>query len=154
MFGGGGGPAGLFEWIVKREDLYFATWLVRDVLERSYDYEGAVSELSTRPLIAPCYFIVSGTEHNQGHLITRGRNETIQPLQLNLEDDRWYLLETNYDHWEKPFFLGKLFQAFDIWSVFQFGVLLQWILQWLIYFTDEDQNLWYVKMRYSWSKHF
>ena len=102
-----GGIHGLFDWLVKNENLYFATWLVRDVLEASYTYDGAINALSTRGLIAPCYFIVSGVQHNEGHLITRGINETLQPLQLNLEEDRWYLLETNYDHWKKPFFLGN-----------------------------------------------
>lgn len=107
VFGGGGGPAGLFDWIVKQEDLYFATWLVRDVLEANYTYDEAINELSTRGLIAPCYYIVSGVEHNQGHLITRSHNDSLQPVMLNLEEDRWYLLQTNYDHWNNPPFFDN-----------------------------------------------
>jgi len=102
-----GGFVGLYEWIVKHEDLYFPTWLARDVLTDNHTYDEALDILQNRAILAPCYYIVSGVEHNQGHLITRGLNESLYPLQLNAEEGRWYLLETNYDHWKKPFFLDN-----------------------------------------------
>ena len=34
-----GGFVGLFEWIVKHEDLYFPTWLARDILTGNYTYQ-------------------------------------------------------------------------------------------------------------------
>lgn len=102
-----GGFVGLFDWIIKRSDNYFATWLVRDIMQGNYTYEEAINQLQTQDLIAPCYYIVSGVEHNQGILITRALNESLQPLELNVEEGRWYLLETNYDHWKKPFILDN-----------------------------------------------
>ncbi len=111
-----GGFVGLFDWIVKHEDLYFATWLARDILNGNYSYEEVIHQLSTRPLLAPCYYIVSGVEHNQGIIITRGLNESLYPLQMNTEQGRWYLLETNYDHWKKPFFIVYYFLNFYWWN--------------------------------------
>ena len=38
-------------------------------------------------------------------MITRSRAGAVDTWQLGKEGAQWYLLETNYDHWEKPFVL-------------------------------------------------
>jgi acid ceramidase len=102
-----GGPVGLLEWFLGHKDLKFATWVLRDTLAGDYTYETAIDVLQTTPLISPCYYIVSGVNHNEGMIITRSHTESLEPLSLDVEAGRWYLLETNYDHWKRPFILDN-----------------------------------------------
>jgi len=62
------------------------------------------------PLICPAYVIVGGPEVAQGAVLTMGPNNTLEnywdiPHALPANDTNqvpWYVLETNYDHWEEP----------------------------------------------------
>ena len=76
------------------------SFLIRDVIEKANDFKQAVEMFSTSPLIAPCYLIVAGTEPREGVVITRGRKEAVDLWWLKPEQGRWYLVETNYDHWK------------------------------------------------------
>ena len=49
-------------------------WLYRDVLIECETYECAFDKLSKENLIAPVYFIIAGTQPNQGAIITRDRS--------------------------------------------------------------------------------
>ena len=51
-----GGFVGLYEWIVKHEDLYFPTWLARDILTENHTYDEALNTLQTRAILAPCSY--------------------------------------------------------------------------------------------------
>ena len=74
--------------------------LLRKTLMEADNYEEAVQMLSTAPLIAPVYYIIAGLGPNEGALLSRDRQKSIQPLFL--DNSTWYLLQTNYDHWEQP----------------------------------------------------
>ena len=76
---------------------------IRDLLEDdSVDFEKAVTRLSTIELITPSYIILGGLKDNQGAVITRDRKKFIDIWWLNGTDNRWFLVETNYDHWNEP----------------------------------------------------
>lgn len=76
---------------------------IRDVLgNEDFDYEDALVFLADKPLIAPCYLIIAGTEPWQGAVITRDRIAVLDMWKIGANDSRWYLVETNYDHWEAP----------------------------------------------------
>ena len=78
-------------------------FLIRDVLaDPNSDFETAVETLSTTPLIAPCYLIVGGTQPGQGVVITRDRTAAVDVMKLDANHGQWYVLETNYDHWDPP----------------------------------------------------
>ena len=77
-------------------------FLIRDVFETANSFQQAVDMFSTGPLIAPCYFIVGGTQPAEGVVITRGRWNAVDLWWLKPGKGRWYLLETNYDHWTSP----------------------------------------------------
>ena len=77
-------------------------FLTRDVFETANSFQQAVDMFSTGPLIDPCYFIVGGTQPGEGIVITRGRWNAIDLWWLKPRQGRWYLLETNYDHWTSP----------------------------------------------------
>jgi hypothetical protein len=84
--------------------------VVREMMETAETFADAVAGLSSRPVIAPVYYIVSGVSGNDGAVITRDRYHNKQaPLITTSRDSAanvwylnstvWYLVETNYDHW-------------------------------------------------------
>ena len=76
---------------------------IRDaVADKSMDFESAVIFLADKPLIAPSYLIVGGTKPREGVVITRDRIAALDMWRLDSEHGRWFLVETNYDHWLPP----------------------------------------------------
>lgn len=100
-----GGYIGILEWIFGNKDGMWTGFLTRRVLENSTSYEDAKDQLSQTKLLAPVYFILGGNRTGQGCVITRTRTNTLDIWELDLMLGRWYVLETNYDHWDKPMFL-------------------------------------------------
>uniref|UniRef100_A0A7N6AHY9 Acid ceramidase n=1 Tax=Anabas testudineus TaxID=64144 RepID=A0A7N6AHY9_ANATE len=93
-----GGYIGILEWIMGQRDGMWMSFLTRSVLENANSYEEAKKHLAQTKMLAPAYFILGGNQTQQGCIITRSR-------EIDLKLGRWYVLETNYDHWEEPFFL-------------------------------------------------
>lgn len=80
-----------------------AAFLIRDTLANpDMTFEGAVRILREEPLIAPCYIIVGGTGSKQGAVITRDRIGAVDLWFIDAFNGRWFLVETNYDHWVTP----------------------------------------------------
>uniref|UniRef100_A0A8C2E6Q0 Acid ceramidase n=1 Tax=Cyprinus carpio TaxID=7962 RepID=A0A8C2E6Q0_CYPCA len=97
-----GGYVGILEWILGWRDGMWMGFLTRKVLENATSYEDAKNQLSQTELLAPAYFILGGNGTGQGCVITRTRINTLDIWELDMKLGRWYVLETNYDHWEKP----------------------------------------------------
>ncbi|XP_076869780.1 acid ceramidase [Brachyhypopomus gauderio] len=100
-----GGYIGILEWILGKRDGVWMSFLTRSVLENATSYEEAKKQLSDMKLLAPAYFILGGNQSGEGCIITRSRIHNINPLELSKQQGRWYVLETNYDHWKAPLFL-------------------------------------------------
>ncbi|KAG7329240.1 hypothetical protein KOW79_007414 [Hemibagrus wyckioides] len=100
-----GGYIGILEWILGKRDGMWMSFLTRKVLENATSYEDAKKQLALTKLLAPAYFILGGNQTGQGCVITRTRINTLDVWDINVKLGRWYVLETNYDHWEDPFFL-------------------------------------------------
>ncbi|XP_066515106.1 acid ceramidase [Hoplias malabaricus] len=100
-----GGYIGILEWILGKRDGMWMSFLTRSVLENATSYTEAQKLLSDTKLLAPAYFILGGNKTGEGCIITRSRTHSIKPLELDLKQGRWYVLETNYDHWKEPLFL-------------------------------------------------
>uniref|UniRef100_A0A3Q1I4B5 Acid ceramidase n=1 Tax=Anabas testudineus TaxID=64144 RepID=A0A3Q1I4B5_ANATE len=100
-----GGYIGILEWIMGQRDGMWMSFLTRSVLENANSYEEAKKHLAQTKMLAPAYFILGGNQTQQGCIITRSRELSINILEIDLKLGRWYVLETNYDHWEEPFFL-------------------------------------------------
>ena len=67
------------------------------LLERTINFEQAVTEFSTRKVTSPGYVIVGGLHENQGVVIARdslGTNHTHW-----LSEENWYVAQTNRDVW-------------------------------------------------------
>ncbi|XP_059372650.1 N-acylsphingosine amidohydrolase (acid ceramidase) 1a [Carassius carassius] len=97
-----GGYVGILEWILGWRDGMWMGFLTRKVLENATSYEDAKDQLSLTKLLAPAYFILGGNRSGQGCVITRTRINTLDIWELDMKLGRWYVLETNYDHWEEP----------------------------------------------------
>uniref|UniRef100_A0A8D0HEI0 Acid ceramidase n=1 Tax=Sphenodon punctatus TaxID=8508 RepID=A0A8D0HEI0_SPHPU len=100
-----GGYIGIFQWILGKRDGMWMGFLTRAVLENSTSYEDAKDQLTKTKLLAPAYFILGGNRTGQGCVITRSRLSTLDIWNINTNGGPWYVLETNYDHWEDPFVL-------------------------------------------------
>ncbi|RDD41403.1 Acid ceramidase [Trichoplax sp. H2] len=97
-----GGYIGLIEWVLGLNDAKFMSLLLRDTLDKASSYQDAVNVLVEPQLIAPAYFIVAGTKSGEGCVITRSREKTDNIMSLNITSNVWYVVETNYDNWNKP----------------------------------------------------
>ena len=83
----------------KAEPLSFLT---RSLMENETTFDSALQRLSTQDLIAPAYFILGGVNGEQGAVVTRFQDKLVDVWRLNASSagiEKWYLLETNYDHW-------------------------------------------------------
>ncbi|KAK6047383.1 linear amide C-N hydrolase, choloylglycine hydrolase family protein [Cooperia oncophora] len=70
------------------------------VLASSKTYSEALNHLSNRHLFSPSYIILGGRERGEGAIISRDRMRAADVRTLS--DDRWFLVETNFDPWKKP----------------------------------------------------
>ena len=88
----------LAQWILEGGQAY--SFLIRDILASTDSYDDALRRLQFTPLIAPCYFIIAGT--NRGAVITRNRNGPADTWDIDSSKGRWFLVQTNDDHWLPP----------------------------------------------------
>ncbi|XP_074650148.1 acid ceramidase-like isoform X1 [Tubulanus polymorphus] len=102
-FNADGGYIGILKWILGDRKSVWMGFLTRMVLETASSFEEARFRLANTPMLAPAYFIVGGNQSYQGCVITRARDKALDVWCMNKTD--FYILETNYDHWEKPFIL-------------------------------------------------
>ena len=76
-FTGTGGYIGILEWIIGKRDGYWNGFLTRHVMETATSYTQAQKILSQTKLLAPTYFILSGTQpgevRRRQHLIHKHR---------------------------------------------------------------------------------
>jgi len=86
---------------IEETNASLVSFLTRDVLTKRSDYAGALNDLSNVALIADVYYTLAGVKPGQGAVISRNRFNATNVWQLNAPS-QWYVLETNYDHWEQP----------------------------------------------------
>ncbi|KAF6083710.1 N-acylsphingosine amidohydrolase 1 [Phyllostomus discolor] len=104
-FSTNGGYMGVIEWILGKKDAMWIGFITRAVLENSTSYEEARNILIKTKILAPAYFILGGNKTGEGCVITRDRKKCLDVHELDPEQGRWYVVETNYDRWKNPFFL-------------------------------------------------
>jgi N-acylethanolamine-hydrolysing acid amidase len=74
--------------------------LIRDALASTAKFADAKDILSNHPLIAQVYLTISGAAPGEGCVITRNMTGADDVWCLDAPNGRWYVLETNYDHWK------------------------------------------------------
>jgi len=103
-----GGVGELFYEVVAaimERNATMVTFLSRDALnDPTTDFNSALKMLSNSELIADVYYIMAGVSAGQGAVISRNRFNATNVWMLD-SPNRWFEVETNYDHWEKaPWF--------------------------------------------------
>lgn len=78
------------------------SWLVRDTLNEATNYTAAFLKLSSGPIITQVFFILAGTKSGEGTVITRNRDGFVDARFLDNGKGKWFLVQTNYDHWKLP----------------------------------------------------
>lgn len=99
-----GGFVGMYEWLMGDRRSQWMGLLTRSVMENATSFSEAQTMLTKTPMLAPGYYILGGNSSGQAAIITRGRNDS-DTLRMQDWSKKWYLLETNYDHWQKPLFI-------------------------------------------------
>jgi len=90
-----------FDVFVRHRVLTFSR--IRLIAQEATTYDAAVQAVKGAALSAASYFVLAGVRSGEGVLLTRGRDVgDVDVLKLQPSAGRWYLLETNYDHWKPP----------------------------------------------------
>jgi len=78
-------------------------FMLRDLLVSGASFSEAIHVAQTRHIISPCYFIFAGPR-NEAAVVTRERQSAVDTMYMKdpRNENRWFLLQTNYDHWAKP----------------------------------------------------
>ena len=75
------------------------SWLIRHVLETCDTYDCAYQAFKNDKINALSYIILAGTKKDEGVVISRDRLSTIHEDKLNATNGKWYVVQTNSDHW-------------------------------------------------------
>jgi hypothetical protein len=70
-------------------------------LTETESYKDAVELLSKTPIAAPCYFIVSGVQKNEGVILSRSYDTLVEKDELDVDNGKWFLVQTNSDRHER-----------------------------------------------------
>jgi len=101
-----GGIGELFYEIIaalEEKNASLVAFLSRDVFTKLNDFPSAVKALAYTELIADVYYIIAGVSSGQGAVISRNRENATDIWMLDAQkSNRWFEVETNYDHWEEP----------------------------------------------------
>ncbi|GAB1600649.1 acid ceramidase-like [Argonauta hians] len=98
-----GGFIGIIKWLLNQRTAKWSGFLTRETLTSATSYKMAKDMLSKTELLAPVYYILGGTKSKEGCVITRSQ-KTAEVWEMS-KANGWYILETNYDHWEAPLFI-------------------------------------------------
>lgn len=76
--------------------------IARRAMDVVSSYEDAVKFYKSTPMIAPGYLIVGGSKPGEGAVVTTNSSAYQNDVWEMKDAEGWYILETNYDHWESP----------------------------------------------------
>eukprot|EP00827_Trimyema_finlayi_P005651 TRINITY_DN608_c0_g1_i2.p1 TRINITY_DN608_c0_g1~~TRINITY_DN608_c0_g1_i2.p1 ORF type:complete len:233 (-),score=56.74 TRINITY_DN608_c0_g1_i2:77-775(-) len=80
---------------ILQQQKWNVQYILRKCLENAQTYQEAVEILSTVSLDQTVYFIVSGTQKNEGVVIERDKEAVYAAYKLS--ESKWFLVQTNYD---------------------------------------------------------
>mmetsp|Transcript_12585 Transcript_12585/g.22227 ORF Transcript_12585/g.22227 Transcript_12585/m.22227 type:complete len:377 (-) Transcript_12585:20-1150(-) len=96
----GGIWTNLLDMLVRGRPAVFSR--IRQAVETVGTFDEAVSFFSNLKINAASYFILGGTKPGEGAVLTCDRDKVADAWKLDAEAGRWYLVETNYDHYSPP----------------------------------------------------
>lgn len=87
----------IFDVVVLGRPAVFAR--IRQAVESLESFDDALKFFGSQRYSAASYFILGGTELGQGAVVTADRDRAADVWSLDADAGRWYVVETNYDHW-------------------------------------------------------
>jgi len=87
---------------ITHRNASLVTFLSRKVLDEATDYDHAVALLNSSPIAGEVYYIVGGVKDTQGVVLSRNPVNSSDVWRLDPAHNRWFEVETNYDHWKQP----------------------------------------------------
>ncbi|XP_006007644.1 N-acylethanolamine-hydrolyzing acid amidase-like [Latimeria chalumnae] len=78
------------------------SWLVRKTLCTTRTFQRAVEKLIKTETASAAYIVIGGVRANEGMVMTRSRLGPQDIWPLDSQNGRWFLVQTNYDHWTLP----------------------------------------------------
>jgi len=85
--------------------------MIRDTLEECEEFDCAYKNLKTKKINALGYLTIAGTKDDEGVVISRARFGTIHEDKLDTKNGKWYIVQTNNDHWKKDGCFGRCASA-------------------------------------------
>ena len=76
-------------------------FFLRNTLETAADFDAALGAVQAAPLDSPSYIILGGSG-GKGAIVTRERAVTVDTWRLDRAEGRWFVVQTNDDHWSPP----------------------------------------------------
>ena len=73
--------------------------LIKDTLINCDDYACAYNKLRSEDIASLGYITLAGVKDNEGVVITRENFNTVHENHLDYENNDWFLVQTNNDHW-------------------------------------------------------
>uniref|UniRef100_A0A7S3IXY1 ceramidase n=1 Tax=Strombidium inclinatum TaxID=197538 RepID=A0A7S3IXY1_9SPIT len=80
------------------------SWLTREALTECDSFDCAYHKIRDTPISALGYVILAGTEGDEGVVVTRNRLSVAHENHLNATAGKWYVVQTNNDHWDSGCF--------------------------------------------------
>eukprot|EP01091_Cochliopodium_minus_P006995 TRINITY_DN1693_c7_g1_i1.p1 TRINITY_DN1693_c7_g1~~TRINITY_DN1693_c7_g1_i1.p1 ORF type:complete len:489 (-),score=95.81 TRINITY_DN1693_c7_g1_i1:161-1627(-) len=88
---------------MKHKNATMVAFLTREALSRTNKFEQALNILANTTLVCDVYYTVAGIGPGEGAIITRNRYNATDIWRIgNVNSTRYWILETNYDHWKNP----------------------------------------------------
>jgi len=87
---------------IEEHNASLVSFLSRNTMTYQTSFDDAINNLSNDELIADVYYIVGGVNSGEGAVISRNRINATNVWMLDVSVGRWFLVETNYDHWKQP----------------------------------------------------
>jgi len=105
------GLKNVLKWMVGDRSGHWLGFLTRQVMENSTSFQGAFDALNNTKMLAPAYFILGGNSSSEGVIMSRSSEKALDVLRLRQPQNRWFLLQTNYDNWNPTPFYDKRREA-------------------------------------------
>jgi len=100
-------PNGIFDIFyeviaaITERNASLVSFMNRDIFQYQPDFKSALYNLANDLLVTHVYLIIAGTKAGEGVVLSRNPVNASDIWTLDYPN-RWYLVQTNYDHWVQP----------------------------------------------------
>merc|ERR1711907_231518 len=99
----------LLNWLTGKSTASFISFAMRQALEGESSYAGLIQRLKSTAMVGPSYVISAGPDDGAIFTYKAGSTGPIDILTLSsaISNGSYFILQTNYDHWNAPPFFDN-----------------------------------------------